>query len=72
MDFKNETPTDLLIRTMEELDDVEHVVILLRRKDGGISYRSTWSGMADTLGWTNFCRMAMEHDVRHAWRKDDD
>jgi hypothetical protein len=57
---------------MEGLDDVEHVVVLCRRKDGGIRYSSTYAGMAETLGWTNFCRMAMEHDVYQAWLKDDD
>jgi hypothetical protein len=72
MSSENETPTELLIRTMEELDEVEHVVVLLRRKGGGMCYRSTFSGIGDTLGWTNFCRLAMEHDIKQAWAKEDD
>lgn len=68
------TPSEVLMDalTNEDPDTVDQVLVIFKREDGFVGYRTGGrdadQSFFDTLALINFARLSVEHDLQEHWR----
>jgi len=52
-----ETPQRILNSVQKEIDDIEHIVVFVRNKDGDMYYTGTHKTFAEAIGMTELIKI---------------
>jgi len=65
------TFTDFMIRCMENQEDVQQAMLIMRRADGTFGYRTFNQEVMDSLGMMRLAALSIENDTIKMWRDEE-
>lgn len=69
---EQETFTDFMVRCMTNEDQVQQAIVVMRRSDGTLGYRTFRQEVMDTLGMLRYTALSVEHDTVKIWNQEED
>lgn len=69
-DDRFETFTDFMVDVMAAQPEVSQALVILRREDGTIGYRTYQQEFADSLGMIDFTQLSMRNDLVRSWNRE--
>jgi hypothetical protein len=59
----DETPTDVLIKCLEDADDIETVLVIASRKSGSLSWNTNTDSISLKLGMIELAKQAITYNA---------
>lgn len=69
-DDRFQTFTDFMVDVMAAQPEVSQALVIYRREDGTIGYRTYGQQFADSLGMIDFTQLSIRHDLTQSWSRD--